>query len=92
MNAYGLHGLQSVALTTDNPPSDQMPKIQGGTLTINFENLSHLKKNKGHTYYKFSKFESLEKKTRGDPYYKYSKFESPEKIKQGGPLLSIFEI
>ena len=85
MNAYGLHGLQSVALTTDNPPSDQMPKIQrgvicsefekkqGGTLTINFQNLSHLKKNKG------------------GPYYQFSKFESPEKKNKGGPLLLIFE-
>ena len=66
MNAYGLHGLQSVALTTDNPPSDQMPKIQGGTLTINFQK-SHLKKTRVEPYYKFSKFESLEKKNKGGP-------------------------
>ena len=58
----------SVAFPTDNPPSDQMPKIKG-VICSEFE-----KHTRGHPYY-FSKFESLEKKTRGDPYFVFSKFE-----------------
>ena len=81
--------LLSVGITTDNPPpSDKIPKIeggvicsefekiQGGTLTKFFQNFSHLKKKKqGGTLTKFfQNFSHLKKKVRGDPYYQFSKF------------------
>ena len=48
-------------MTTDKPPpSDQMPKIQGGVICSEFE-----KNTRGDPYYQFSKFEALEKKQGG---------------------------